>query len=89
MHKNLLSAFGSRPQLLDNLQMLEDELSDIDHDESMLSYNREKRCVQHKFSDDWDSEYIVLQHWSDHVGAQFTLTEEPDKKGFFSAYIQV
>lgn len=89
MHKQLIHVFAHRPELLENLQMLEDELCDIDHDESMLTYNPSKKCIQHQFSDDWETEYIVLQHWSEHVGAQFSLTEEPDKKGFYSAFINV
>lgn len=87
MHKKLLLAYGNQPNLLDELELLEAELHDIDHDDMALTYHPGRKCVLHQFKEEWDVEYIVLQHWADHVGAHFTMTEEPDKKGFFSAFI--
>ena len=87
MHKKLIHAYANQPDLLDELEFLESELHDISHDDQALTYHQGKKCVLHQFSEEWDLEFIVLQHWSDHVGAQFTITEEPDKKGLFSAFI--
>lgn len=87
MHKNLLHAYANQPDLLDELEFLEAELQDIEHDDMALTYNQAKKCIQHQFREEWELEYIVLRHWSDHVGANFQITEEPDKKGFFSAFI--
>ena len=87
MHKKLLHAYANQPDLLDELQFLESELCDIDHGDKELTYHPGKKCVLHQFKDEWELEYVALQHWSDHVGARFTMTEEPDKKGWFSAFI--
>ena len=87
MHKKLLQAYGNQPNLLDELELLEAELQDIEHDAQALTYHSGKKCVLHQFSQEWDVEYVVLQHWADHVGAKFSITEEPDKKGLFSAFI--
>lgn len=87
MHKKLLHAYANQPDLLDELELLEAELHDIDHDAIALTYDQGKKCVLHQFSEEWDIEFVILQHWADHVGANFTITEEPDKKGLFSAFI--
>ena len=87
MHQKLIHAYANQPDLLDELEMLETELHDIAHDEMALTYHQGKHCVLHQFKDEWDLEYIVLRHWADHVGADFSITEEPDKKGMFSAFI--
>ncbi len=87
MHRSVIRAFANQPDLLDELHLLEEELHDIEHDDLSLKYNPGKKCIVHQFKDEWEVEYAVLQHWSDHVGATFTMTEEPDKKGLFSAFI--
>ena len=89
MHRSVISAYADRPILLDELELLENELGDIEHDDMALTYNKSKKCIMHQFRDEVDVEYAVLQHWSDHVGVDFTITEEPDKKGLFSAFILV
>jgi len=87
MQRMVMEHFSSDPRKLVDLQWLEEELHDTSLDDLPLSWNRRKRCVEHRFSDDWDAEYMVLSHWADHVGAAFELTEETDATGFYSAYI--
>lgn len=67
------------PQKLVDLQWLEDELHDVNQDEVSLDWNRQHRCVEHKFSDDWEVEYCVLEHWAGHVGAKFKMTDRAVK----------
>ncbi len=87
MDRQIVQAFANQPTLLDGLSLLEEELRDIEHDETDLRFHKGKKCVVHQFKDEWEMEYIVLQHWSDHTGIPFKITEEPDKKGLFSAFI--
>ena len=89
MHRSLLRAFAHKPFLLDELEILEAELQDIEQDDEPLHFHNGKKCITHRFNHDWELEYVVLQHWSDHVGASFSLTEEPDKQGFYNAYIKL
>ena len=75
------------PQKLIDLQWLENELYDVSQDEVNLDWNKQKKCVEHKFSDDWEVEYCVLEHWAGHVGAEFNMTDYTNKDGFYSAFI--
>jgi len=87
MQNTVVEHLSGYPQKLVDLQWLEDELHDVHQDEVILDWNRQKKCVEHKFSDDWEVEYCVLEHWADHVGAKFDMTDDANKEGYFSAYI--
>lgn len=87
MQSNVIEKLSGYPQKLVDLQWLEEELHDVIVDETDLEWNRQRRCVEHKFSDDWEVEYTVLQHWAEHVGARFELTEDTTSDGYFHAFI--
>jgi len=87
MQNVVVEHLSGYPQKLVDLQWLEDELHDVNQDEVSLKWNNQKRCVEHQFSEDWEVEYCVLEHWADHVGAQFNMTDDIDKNGYYSAYI--
>lgn len=87
MQPLVIEQYSGYPQKLTDLQWLEEELHDVSLDDVTLAWNRRKRCVEHRFSDDWEVEYTVLRHWAEHVGAQFEITEDSDPTGYFSAYI--
>ncbi len=87
MQKILIEKLSSFPQKLVDLEWLEEELYDLNQDEVSLGWNRQKRCVEHRFSEDWEVEYTALQHWADHVGARFSITDEANNDGYYSAFI--
>ncbi|WP_415395835.1 hypothetical protein [Sulfurimonas sp. CS5] len=87
MQNVVVEHLGGYPQKLIDLQWLEDELQDVNQDEVGLDWNKQRKCVEHKFTDDLEVEYYVLEHWADHVGAKFNITQEANKDGFFSAFI--
>lgn len=87
MQPLVIEHYSGYPQKLVDLQWLEEELLDVSLGSVMLEWNRLKRCVEHRFNDEWEVEYAVLRHWADHVGARFELTEEINRNGYFSAYI--
>lgn len=87
MQKRVVEHLSAYPQKLVDLQWLENELHDVNQDEVSLEWNQQRRCVEHKFSEDWEVEYCVLEHWAEHVGASFQMTEEANKEGYFSAFI--
>jgi len=87
MQNVVVENLGGYPQKLVDLQWLENELHDINQDEVDLDWNKTRRCVEHQFSDDWDVEYCVLEHWAGHVGARFDITEDINKNGYYSAFI--
>jgi hypothetical protein len=87
MQKTVVEHLGGYPQKLVDLQWLEDELHDVNQDEVSLDWNRQHRCVEHRFSDDWEVEYYVLEHWAGHVGAKFKMTDQASKDGYYSAFI--
>jgi hypothetical protein len=87
MQKIVVEQLSGYPQKLVDLQWLEDELHDLNQDEISLNWNRQRKCVEHRFSQDWEVEYCVLEHWSEHVGARFDMTDDVDKKGYYCAYI--
>lgn len=87
MHRVLIQKLSGFPQKLDKLQWLEEELHDVIQDEVLLMWNQQRKCVEHRFSDDWDVEYMILQHWADHVGAKFNITDEANNEGYYSAFI--
>ena len=87
MDQRIVQTYADKPNLLSGITLLEEELKDIEHDESELSFHPGKKCIMHQFSDEWKMEYIILQHWSEHMGISFKITEEPDRKGLFSAFI--
>ena len=89
MDRSLIRAFAHKPFLIDELEVLEVELNDIEQGEEALYFHPSKQCVTHRFSHDWDMEYVVLQHWSDNIGASFSMTEDTDKQGFYNAYIKL
>ncbi len=87
MQPLVIEQYSGYPQKLTDLQWLEEELHDVSLDDVDLDWNRRKKCVEHRFSDDWEVEYTVLQHWADHVGAKFEITDEVSPKGYYSAFI--
>lgn len=87
MHKRLIEQLSGFPQKLDHLQWLEEELHDVALDDVSLTWNQKLKCAEHRFHDDWEVEYTVLQHWADHVGAKFNITDEVNNEGYYSAYI--
>lgn len=87
MHRQLIEKLSGFPQKLDKLQWLEEELYDVIQDDVTLTWNQQRKCVEHRFCDDWDIEYTVLQHWADHVGARFNITDEVNNEGYYSAFI--
>ncbi|MEA3372065.1 MAG: hypothetical protein U9Q62_00100 [Campylobacterota bacterium] len=87
MQKILIEKLSGFPQKLTNLQWLEEELHDLNQDDMSLGWNCQRKCIEHRFSDDWDVEYAVLQHWADHVGARFNITDEANNEGYYSAFI--
>ena len=87
MHKVLIEKLSGYPDKLNKLQWLEDELHDVFDGEVSLEWNQSKKCAQYSFSDDWEVEYTVLQHWADHVGGKFNITDEANNQGYYSAYI--
>ena len=87
MQNVVVQHLSAYPQKLIDLQWLEDELHDVNQDELDFNWNKQKKCVEHQFSDDWDIEYCVLEHWSEHVGAKFIITEDINKDGYYSAFI--
>ena len=62
MQNLVVENLSSHPQRLIDLQWLENELYDVNQDEVNLDWNRQKKCVEHQFSDDWEVEYCVLEH---------------------------
>ena len=87
MKASVVSHLSSEPQRLVDLQWLEEELYDVSQDEVSLNWNKQHRCVEHKFSGEWEVEYCVLEHWAEHVGAKFNITDDQNKDGYYSAYI--
>ncbi len=87
MHKQLIEKLSGFPQKLDKLQLLEEELHDVAMDEITLLWNQQYKCAEHRFHDDWEVEYTVLQHWADHVGAKFNITDEANNEGYYQAFI--
>ena len=87
MHRQLIEKLSGFPKKLDKLQWLEEELHDVIADDISLCWNQQRKCVEHRFSDDWEVEYAVLQHWADHVGARFNITDEANNEGYYSAFI--
>ena len=87
MQPLVIEHYSGFPQKLVDLKWLEEELHDVSLDDVDLNWNRMKKCVEHRFSDEWEVEYSVLQHWADHVGAKFEITEDADPRGYFSAFI--
>ncbi len=87
MQNTVVEHMCGYPQKLVDLQWLEDELYDVNQDEVALAWNRQKKCVEHRFSEDWEVEYCVLEHWAEHVGARFNMTDDADREGYYSAFI--
>lgn len=87
MQSTVVENLSGYPQKLADLQWLEEEFHDLNQDEADLCWNRKRKCVEHRFSDDWEVEYTVLRHWAEHVGAAFEITEEAGPEGYYSAYI--
>ena len=87
MHKKLIEKLSGFPRKLDNLQLLEEELHDVAMDDVSLFWNQQYKCAEHRFCEDWEIEYTVLQHWADHVGARFNITDEVNNEGYYSAFI--
>ncbi len=87
MQKTVVEYLSGYPQKLVDLQWLEDELYDVNQDEANLNWNHQKKCVEHTFSRDWDVEYCVLEHWAEHVGAHFNMTDCLNKEGYYSVFI--
>ena len=54
MQKILIEKLSGYPQKLTDLQWLEEELHDLNQDDMPLGWNRQHRCVEHRFSDDWE-----------------------------------
>lgn len=87
MQNLVVENLGGYPQKLIDLQWLEDELHDVNQDGVNFDWNRQKKCVEHQFSDDWEVAYCILEHWASHVGAKFNITNDVNKNGFYSAFI--
>ncbi len=87
MQHTVIDNLYAFPQKLTELACLEEELHDVLMDDTDLSWNAQRRCVEHKFNDDPDVEYTVLQHWAEHVGASFELTEDIGNDGYYHAFI--
>ena len=87
MQNVVVENLSAYPQKLIDLQWLENELHDVNQDDVNLDWNKQRKCVEHRFSDDWEVEYYVLEHWANHVGAQFKMTDDANKNGFYSAFI--
>lgn len=87
MQNKVVENLSGYPQKLIDLQWLEDELHDVNQDEVSLKWNRQRKCVEHCFSHDWEVEYYVLEHWANHVGARFDMTDRENRDGYYSAFI--
>ncbi|MBE0498763.1 MAG: hypothetical protein IBX43_05910 [Campylobacterales bacterium] len=82
MQKREAEHFSAYPQILVDFQWPENELHDVDQGEVHLEWKQQRRCVEHRFSQDWEVEYYVLEHWAEHVGARFNMTKRPTKRDF-------
>jgi len=87
MHRSVIERMSGYPQKLVDLKLLEEELHTVIDDENVLVWNQKRRCVEHRFNDEWEIEYQVLQHWADHVGADFEISEEAASDGYYHAFI--
>lgn len=87
MDKSIMRNLSNFPQKIEDLLWLENELNEAIGEECRLGWNRSRKCVEHELlNDNYDVEYCVIEHWAQHVGAEFIM-DESEKDMASKAYI--